>query len=155
MTEHAVSGVQQDAYRHPLHDLGEVAGGVFRRQHTELRTGGRSQAVESAMELLSDEHVGVNADPLAGHHMRQLILLEVDIHPQSAGRYHREQLRARLGVGAAPCPAIADHTVHRCAQFGVVKVQLRQITFGTCLYQCSPGLLFLGGDDIQLPLGRE
>ncbi|MNZ87993.1 hypothetical protein D3C78_1068720 [compost metagenome] len=61
-------------------------------------------------------------------------------------------MRAGLGIGADPCPTVADHAVNRCLQFGVADIQLRQIALGPGLDQGGPGLLFLGVDHIQLAL---
>ncbi|MNE18504.1 hypothetical protein D3C80_1115460 [compost metagenome] len=104
------------------------------------------------VEFLPRQHVGTDHHPLPRHHVRQLVFLEVGIDPQTAGRHHREQLRAGLGIGADPCPAIADHTVNRCLQFGVADIQLRQVALSLGLDQGGPGLLFLGVDHIQLAL---
>src|ERR1700753_3161395 len=57
--------VEQDLHRHALDDLGEVAGGVLRRQQRELRTGAGRQAVDRAGEVEVGIHVERDPDMLA------------------------------------------------------------------------------------------
>ncbi|MNF94796.1 hypothetical protein D3C84_775160 [compost metagenome] len=97
----------------------------------------------------------MNDHALTRHHARQLVFLEVGIDPQPPGGHHRQQLRTGLGVGANPRATVADHAIHRGAQFGVADVQLCQVTLGLRLNQCGAGLLFLSGNDVQLPLRRQ
>src|ERR1700737_1303111 len=68
-----------NANRKPLHDLGEVAGGVIRRQQREHRAGRRRDAVDDAGELAMA--VGVHRDRhrLAWTDALELRLLEVGI----------------------------------------------------------------------------
>src|SRR5262245_8132176 len=68
--------VQPDQHRHALHDLGEVAGGVVRRQQREARARATCQAVDVARQLLIIG-VDVHARALAGPHLGDLVLLEV------------------------------------------------------------------------------
>ncbi|MNY28831.1 hypothetical protein D3C86_1628330 [compost metagenome] len=53
MTEDAVSRIKVNPHRNPLDDFGEVAGGVLRWQHAELRTAGRREAVQMTVEFLA------------------------------------------------------------------------------------------------------
>src|SRR5438309_997425 len=41
-----------DAHWHALHNFGEIAGRIFRRQQRELRTGGRRETLDPAFDLL-------------------------------------------------------------------------------------------------------
>src|SRR6202451_3414002 len=83
------AGAQQvlprDVFRHPnpnrkpLHDLGEVAGGIVRRQQREHRTGRRRDAVDEAREFAMT--VGIHRDRhrLARPDALELGLLEIGI----------------------------------------------------------------------------
>ena len=53
----AVVGVECDLHRNPLHHLGEIAGGVVRRQQREFLAAGGRDAVDPAVHDLAREHV--------------------------------------------------------------------------------------------------
>ena len=68
-----------DANRHALHDLGEIARGVFGRQHREDRTGGRSDGGHRAFERLITIGVHMDRNLGAGHQIGDLRLLEIGL----------------------------------------------------------------------------
>src|ERR1700674_3098267 len=76
------------ANRKPLHDLGEVAGGVIRRQQREPRACGRRDAVDDAGELAMP--VGVHRDRhrLAWTDALELRLLEVGVDKDVIERHY-------------------------------------------------------------------
>src|SRR5579864_2947431 len=58
LSEARVAVIERNAHRHALNDLGEVAGGVFRRDHAEHRTGAWRQALDVAVEGFTRQHIG-------------------------------------------------------------------------------------------------
>src|SRR3990167_113110 len=88
---------QADFYRHALDHLGEVAGGVVRRQQAEFGTGGGIQAVEGALQAQLGESIEAQFDLLLRMHARDLGFLEVGLHPDAA-RHQGEQRLARAHV---------------------------------------------------------
>ena len=74
----ASAGVEHDLHRHALHHLGEVAGGVLRRQQAEQRAGGGGEAVDLPSIAASDGSISGDQPHLhARLHARELGLLEV------------------------------------------------------------------------------
>src|SRR5712671_5578648 len=106
-----------NANRQPLHDLGEVAGGVIRRQQREHRAGRRRDAVDDAAELAMP--VGVHRDRhrLARTDALELRLLEVGIDEDVVERHdiaeplphHHEVAGVDQTVGERPL----DRRAHR------------------------------------------
>ena len=85
------------ANRKPLHDLGEVAGGVIRRQQREHRARGRRDAVDGAGELAMA--IGVHRDRhrLTRTDALELRLLEVGIDKDVVERHHYCRAAGRPG----------------------------------------------------------
>src|SRR5579872_3608633 len=79
--------IQRDLDGDALHDLGEVAGRIVRRQQRELLAAGGRKAVDVAMHGLAREHVDIDVDGLAGLHVGELRLLEVGNHIGAARRH--------------------------------------------------------------------
>ena len=73
-----------DADGHALDDLGEIAGGVFRRQEAEGRARGRRQAFDVPFKVLTEilalELIHLDMHTLAGTQVAQLGFLEVRRH---------------------------------------------------------------------------
>ena len=116
-----------DAHRHALHDLGEVAGRVLRRQQAELRAAGRREALDRARQLQAG--IGVDRDRAPagpGRIVRDLRLLEVGDDIDLRQRHHDHQPgRRRARYCADLGAAVADHAVDRRADHRVVEVELR------------------------------
>src|SRR3954453_22583941 len=72
--------VELDAHGNALHDLGEVAGCVVRRQQRDLRAGCGRNALHPAAQLLTRETVDGDLDRLARCDVRKLGLLVVRDH---------------------------------------------------------------------------
>src|SRR6202042_441035 len=72
-----LSRIDVNADRYPLHDLGEVAGGVLRRQQRELGAGSRCEARHGPVQIRAGECVDMNGRRLAGSHQPYLRLLEI------------------------------------------------------------------------------
>ena len=62
-TASVVAGVERDLDRDALHHLGEIAGGVVRRQQREFLAAGGRDAVDVAVHGLAGEHVDGDIDP--------------------------------------------------------------------------------------------
>jgi hypothetical protein len=56
---------EADLHRNALHDLGEVAGRVLRRQQRELGARARREALDLAAELVIAERIDSESDRLA------------------------------------------------------------------------------------------
>src|ERR1700678_2374370 len=56
--------VENDLDRNPLHDLGEIAGGVVGRQQRESLAAGRREAVDMAVIEAAGEHIDFDIDRL-------------------------------------------------------------------------------------------
>src|SRR5712691_3564737 len=69
--------VERDTDRDALHDLGEIAGGVVRRQQRELRSAGRRNPAHAAVQFLLREAVDRQIDRLARLDPRELRLLVI------------------------------------------------------------------------------
>ena len=90
--EFSVNTFKFDAHRHPLNDLGKIAGRILRRDHAELRTRRRRKAYDAPPKADAGHHVGNNLDGLAPADARQLTFLEVGINPQAAHRDDGQEL---------------------------------------------------------------
>src|SRR5437762_10995157 len=88
--------VEHDLHRHPLHDFGEIAGGVDGRQQREFQAAGRRQAVDMAFQPGRMETVDHNFDRLAAADIGKLGLLEVRHDIDRVERNDRHQLRSGL-----------------------------------------------------------
>src|SRR5271166_2971858 len=72
-----VAVVEQDLDRNALHDLGEIAGGVFRRQQSELRARPWRETVDAAVEEMTAICIDGEGHSLSLGHGADLRLLEV------------------------------------------------------------------------------
>ena len=111
--------VEHDLDGDALHHLGEVAGGVVRRQQREFLAAGGREAVDVAVHDLAREHVDLDIDRLALVHVGELGLLEVRDDVGAGRRHQRHQLRAGLHELADAQRAVADHAVDRRGDRGV------------------------------------
>ena len=102
-----------DAHRHALHDLGEVAGRVVRRQQREHRAGGRRDAHHGAVDRVAAQRVDRDRHRLAGLQLAELRLLEVRVDIDRIERHQAREPLARLHVVADLHGAIADDAVDR------------------------------------------
>jgi hypothetical protein len=150
--EFSVNTFKFDAHRHPLNDLGKIAGRILRRDHTELRTRRRRNTYDAAPKADAGHHVGNNLDGLAPADARQLTFLEVGINPQAVYRDDGQELSSDRRIGAGSCAAVSDHAIDRRANFRVGEIEQRQITLSKSLIKGGLRLLFLRIDDIELAL---
>ena len=111
--ERVACRVERDLHRDALHDLGEIAGGVVRRQQREFLAAGGRDAVDMAVHDLAREHVDLDRDGLAFAHVGELRLLVVRHDIGAVDRHHRHQLRSGLHVLADAQRAVADDAVDR------------------------------------------
>src|SRR3954452_21893831 len=82
LAEARIGVVERDPHRYALDDLGEVAGGVLRRDHGEDRARARRQALDVAVNGLARAYVGNDRRGLAGPHVRELVFLEIGVDPE-------------------------------------------------------------------------
>jgi hypothetical protein len=107
-----------------LHHLGEIAGGVIRRQQCEFLAAGGSDAVDMAMHDAAREHVDGDVDRLSLAYIGQLGLLVIRDHIGAQHRHHRHQLGSRLHELAYAQASVADHAVDRCDDGSVTEIEL-------------------------------
>ncbi len=96
----ATPGGHFDAHRQPLHDLGEIAGRIVRRQQREHRARGRRKACHRALDGMFGQRVDADRNRLAGAQLRQLRLLEVGFDIDVAERHQARNALAGLDVVA-------------------------------------------------------
>ena len=149
------AAVERDPDRDALHHLGEIAGGVVRRQQREFLAAGGRDAVDMAVHDLAREHVDRDRDRLALMHVGELGLLVVRHHIGASGRHHRHQLRAGLHELADAQRAVADHAVDRRRDRRVAEIE-----FGLVLQRLRAGerrarLNDFGFQQIDLLFGRR
>src|SRR3984957_17090058 len=104
--------VDDDLHRHALNDLDEVAGGVFRRESRELRTGAELDAVDMALQPQLRVGIDPDRDVLARPHVDELALFKVCGDPD-VGRDDRKDLLAGGDVIALFHVALGDPAVLR------------------------------------------
>ena len=92
----ATSSGTADAHRQPLHDLGEIAGGVVRRQQREHRARGRRDARRPCRRSRWPAGVDGDRHRLAGTDPLQLRLLEIGVDDR------RRRAAPRLRAAARP-----------------------------------------------------
>ena len=172
-----------DAHRDALHDLGEIAGGIFRRQQREQRARGGRQRRHRALEFVAVDGIDREFHFLAGNQLAKLCLLEIGDQIDLVERHdHRELLAGRNQVAELDRP-IADHAVigraqhrerqvarrlvsgkfevaHRRLRFLKLRFQNADIGVGTSdlgigAYQHGVGLLERGVGVVNLRLGRH
>ena len=143
--------VQFDPDRHALDDFREIAGGVLRRQQSELRAAAGRQADDSAVQMDIGEGVHRDIDLLAAEHPLDLRLLEVrDDVDAAAERDDRHQPRAGLNILPDPHRQIADPAVDRRMNIGAAEIEPRRLQRGAGAAQCRLGLVALGVQHIEL-----
>ena len=117
-------GRHLDAHRQPLHDLGEIAGRIVRRQQRKHRTGGRREALDRALDACSGSASTAIDDRLAGPQLRELRLLEIGGDIDLVERNEAREPLAGLHIVAGLHRAIADHAVDRRADDGEGQIAL-------------------------------
>ena len=121
----ACGRIEHELDRHALHHLGEVAGGVLRRQQAEQRAGRRRQAVHPAVHRRTGIDVRDQPHLHARLHAAQLRLLEVGDDVELLGqRRDGDELRGRRHMLAEFGGAVAGDAVERRADHGVGEVVL-------------------------------
>ena len=133
--------VEHDLHRNALHDLGEVAGGVVRRQQRELLAAGRRDAVDHGRARSWPGKVStVDVDRLARPHVGKLGLLVVGDDVDRAQRHDRHQLRAGLDVLPDPQRPRADRAILGRDDRRVAEVESRLLLDRACMLQRRLGL---------------
>src|SRR5258708_10907132 len=93
-------GIERDPDRDALHDLGEIAGGVVRRQQRELRTGGRRNPLHAAVQFLMREAVDRQIDGLTRPDPSELRFLEIRDYIDIRQRHDVDQIGAYIDIVA-------------------------------------------------------
>src|SRR6266480_2961476 len=86
-TQRMITGTRlrySDAHRNPLHDLGEVSGGVVRRQQRELRSRCAADTLHLSFGDAAAVGVYLELHCLAWTNSGELSLLEVRRHPHAS-----------------------------------------------------------------------
>ena len=103
-----------DAHRDALHDLGEVAGRVVRRQERELRARGRARSTtRRPRSPCRRARRWLTSTFCPGLTLVELGLLEIGVDVGRVERHERHQSRARLHEIADLGRLVADHAVER------------------------------------------
>ena len=131
--------VELDADGNALHDLGEVAGRVFGRDHAEDGAGGRGEADDMAVKDMVRQDVGDDRRGLSRRHSFELVLLEIGVDPKVMRRDDGGEIGAAGDIGADLGGAIADIAVDRRADFGVAQIELGGAEVGLRLRRRRPG----------------
>ena len=123
--ERRVAAVEHDAHRDALHDLGEVAGGVLRRDHAEHGAGAGGEASEWPWKTWpgSTSATTVAAGPAIMRASWSSLKLASTQRPCAGTRPTAD--RCRRDIGADLGGAVADIAVDRRADLGVAEVEPR------------------------------
>ncbi len=113
-----------DAHRHALHDLGEIAGRVVRRQQREHRARRRRHAVDDAVDLAGAEGIDRDLHRLARPDALELGLLEIRVDVDLVERHDVAEPLAGLDVVAGIDHAVGEDAVHRRAHAGEFEIAL-------------------------------
>ena len=149
-------GRHGDAHRDALHDLGEVAGGVLRRQQAELRARGRRDALDAAGRRRGRERRrSAGAPAVPRRELGDLGLLEVRLDVDRRQRHHREQPLAGRHEVADRDREVADGAVEGRAQHRRVEVARRLVARGGEAGDRRLGLGLLRVDHRAVGLARS
>src|ERR1700736_1004427 len=118
--------VEDDPDRNALHHLGEIAGGVVRWQQRELRSGGRRNPLDAAVQFLVRETVDGDVDGLARFDPRQLGLLVIGDHIDIRQRHDVDETAADIDIVARLNLAFADDAIEGCYDLGVAELEPRR-----------------------------
>ena len=142
--------VEDKLYRDPLNDFHVIAGGILRRQQTELRAGSRSDAVDMRIENPASESIDGDCCALSRTHFGKLCLFEIRSNPDIFHRHDGHQRLARLNNLARLDGFLADVACDWRLHTRVFQIQERLIE--CCIREPRArfsGLrLSLGDDDL-------
>src|SRR6267142_5455420 len=110
--------VQADAYRHALHHLDEIAGGIFRRKQAHDRPSGARHAFYIAV-ICDAERIHFDVRCLARLHSFELRLLEVGGDPNILKLADYQKLLASLDMLPNLDSLFVHHTANRRIYFCV------------------------------------
>src|ERR1700694_225858 len=116
--------IQLDTDWNALDHLGEIAGGVVRRQQRELRTTRRRDPLDAAVEFFVRETVDGDVDRLARLHPRELRFLVIANHIDVRQRHNIDQVAADIDVVARLHLPLAGNTIKRRHDLGVAEPEL-------------------------------
>src|SRR5665213_1412571 len=113
-----------NANRKPLHDLGEIAGGVVRRQQREYGARGRRDAVDNAGELAMAVSVDRDRHRLAWTDAPELGFLEVGVDEDFIERHYIAEPLPDHDVIAGGDQPVGEDAVDRGAHRGEIEIAL-------------------------------
>ena len=145
-----LAGIERDPHGDALHHLGEIAGGVVRRQQREFLAAGGRDAVDMAVHDLAREHVHSDIDGLTLVHVGELRFLVVRHHIDAIDRHNRHQLRPGLHVLADAQRPVADDAVDRSRNGGVAEIEIGLVLQRLGAGERCIGLYDLGLEQIDL-----
>ncbi len=136
--------IQLDPHGQTLHDLHEIARGVFRRQERQRGAGAHLEARDVALELLvTAVHIDVQVDGLADPEGGQLRLFEVGVDPDFRQRAHGHQALPGGDVVAGIDVAARDRAVDLRVDGAVAEVQFGLVQIGAGLVQLRLRIFYL------------
>src|SRR5215472_12830405 len=110
-------------YRHALHDLHEIPGGIFSRQRAEARSGTSLDGIDVPAKSFARERVNFYGHRLPGLHVGELCFLEIRSHPHIGVDKHEHGL-ARLQVVAWLDRALRHPALVRSENAAITEVYL-------------------------------
>ncbi|VVT31428.1 hypothetical protein SPHINGO391_520166 [Sphingomonas aurantiaca] len=132
---------------HALHDLGEVARRILRRQHRELSPSSGRKAGNPTTQLGCIQRVHLDRDRLSDAHQRDLRLLEIGTDVELIGWNDRHQPGRRLDELAGACRLVRDDAIDAAADLDRTKVRRGACELRACgitLRECLTDPCVLG-----------
>ena len=116
--------VDGEAHRQALHHLDPIAGGIFRRQQGETRTGAWAGAFDLAGEFFARIGIDRKFRRLSGMDVAQVGFLEIGFHPDVLVGNQREQGGGGFDIAAdLYLLDFGDDAVNRRAHHGVAEIK--------------------------------
>ena len=144
---------ERDAHGDTLHDLGEIAGRVVRRQQRELRARGRRNRRHHALDDPPVERVDGDVDLLPGPDVGELGLLEVGVDVRIVQRHERHQPGSRLHELPDLGRLVADDPVEGSDHAREREIAFRHDQSRNEFVALARSLVFLGLEHIEIGLG--
>src|SRR5882672_1484326 len=116
--------IQHDLHRYTLHDLGEIASGIVRGKQCELRSAGRGQLIDLALENDSGESIHTEFGWVSRADVAHLRLLVIRLHPYVT-LHQGKDLRARADQLAGADFTFAYDSILRSGDSRVAQICLR------------------------------
>src|ERR1700730_10942582 len=115
--------VEGDPNRDALNHLGEIAGGVVGRQQRKLRSAGRGDSLDAAVQPLAWESIDGHVDGLTRSYPGQLGLLVVGDDVDVRQRHDIDEVAPDIDVVVRLNLPLTNDAVERCCDLGVPKLE--------------------------------